>query len=40
MTGIIKEKVTGDYLDVDGEGKSQVYTWVHGRHCNVPGKRR
>ena len=40
MMGIIKEKVAGNCLDVDGEGKSQVYTWVHGRHCNDPGMRR
>lgn len=40
MTGIMKEKLTGDCLDVDSEGKSQIHTWVSGRQCSGPGKRR
>lgn len=39
MKGIMKEKLAGDHLEVDGEGKSQINAWVHGRQCNDQGKR-
>lgn len=38
MKGIMKEKLAGDHLEVDGEGKSQIHTWVYERQCNDPGK--